>query len=326
MGEPPVTIAIPVFATPPELLSACLYSIAASRSDSDEVLMVIDGPQEPELERVIARATALDVRVVRQPRRLGLVANWNACLQLASRDLVHVMHADDAVAPEFHMVSRRVMKDCGVAVVAAGRVPAQDPRLSTAKESGSGLRVSVLRGAKAVRYLLSSDKPATGSFVLRRSALGVPMVGFDSRFPYCPDEELFLRVAAAGGIGIVEADLYFESRHDGQARFGTWRQPDFADIYYEARTEGTGAFDRRLAPLARRETSRRLLSVGRQLCTTGDTRSARTTARSIADHDRASLLEWRYWALLILSAIPHNLSQRSAQPAASHATDPERDT
>ncbi|MGA3065376.1 MAG: glycosyltransferase family A protein [Tepidisphaeraceae bacterium] len=46
---------------------------------------------------------------IRQPRNVGLVANFNDCLQLAERPWVHILHGDDVVLPgayaEFHRVA-----------------------------------------------------------------------------------------------------------------------------------------------------------------------------------------------------------------------------
>lgn len=310
----PVTIAIPVFATPPALLHACLRSIAEARGHTDQVFVVVDGPQPLDLENVVCHAPRFGFQVVRQTTRLGLVANWNACLQLGSHELVHVMHADDAVAPEFYIAARRAMELGHVAAVAAGRFPPA--------RSGP---VAVLRGEEAARYLLSHQKPAAGSFVLRRSALGTPLRGFDPRFSYCPDEELFLRTVASGDLALVDQRLYLESQHDHQARYSTWHRPDFADVYYAARAEGARAVDVDLAPAARRQSSRRLLSVGRFLCRAGDRRAARAIARSIAAHDKGSLVTWRYWALVLLATALRERGSSMVSPVTGLITGPRSD-
>lgn len=310
----PVTIAIPVFATPVALLDACLRSIADAKGPDDQVFVVVDGPQPPDLEAVVSSAGAFGFQVVRQRTRLGLVANWNACLRLGSCELVHVMHADDAVGPEFYVAVGTAMQRANVAAVAAGRF----------RSAGSG-PFTVLGGREAARYLLSGEKPPTGSFVLRRSALGTPALGFDTRLPYCPDEELFLRILTSGDLALVDQRLYIESRHDRQARFSTWHRADFADVYYAARTEGARAVDVDIVPLARRQTSRRLLSVGRYLCRSGDGRAARAIVRSITAHDKRSMVNWKYWALLLLATATRNsgplLATHPATPVSGSRSD-----
>lgn len=296
-----MTIAIPVFATPAALMKACFISIADAMDPADQVFVVVDGPQSLELEDAICRASAFGFHVVRQPERLGMVANWSACLQLGSHDLVHVMHADDAVAPGFYVAVRRAMASREVAVVAAGRLPVSIPTTwppSARARSGAPATIS---GQQAAAYLLSREKPAAGSFVVRRSALGTPPRGFDPRFPYCPDEELFIWLAANGGLALVDRRLYLESRHGGQARYSTWHQSDFADVYYAARSEGARAVGPDAEAVARQQTSRQLLSVGRFLCRDGDRRAARAVVQSIAAHDRGAMLNWKFWALVAMS-------------------------
>jgi glycosyltransferase involved in cell wall biosynthesis len=299
---PPVTIAIPVFATPPALLEACLRSIADATGPADEVFVVVDGPQSPDIEDVVRRCRAFGFQVVRQPSRVGLVANWNACLGLGHHEIVHVMHADDAVSPEFYARVRRGMTLDNIAVVAAGRPPVTARTVGRPSTGDAAAAIVILRGQEAATYLLSRDKPATGSFVIRRSLLGVPVRGFDQRFSYCPDEELFLRVLAFGSLALVSDRLYVESRHDLQARYGTWRRADFADIYYAARATGASQFGEAVIRSARRQTSRRLLGVGRNLYKTGDRRAVRAILRSIAAHDKISMLTWRYWALFLMAS------------------------
>jgi hypothetical protein len=297
----PVTIAIPVFATPAGLMQACFSSIAEAMNPADQVFVVVDGPQPHPLEDVISHASTFGFHVVRQPERLGMVANWNACLHLGSHDLVHLMHADDAVAREFYMAVREAMSSNEVVAVAAGRMP---EFLRTTGQRSPLVRSAPsapMSGQQAAAYLLSHDKPATGSFVMRRSALGTPARGFDARFPYCPDEELFIWLAANGGLALVDRRLYLESRHGGQARYSTWHQSDFADVYYAARLEGARAVGPDAGAVARQQTSRQLLSVGRFLCNDGDRRAARAVARSIAGHDRGAMLDWKFWALIAMS-------------------------
>lgn len=290
-----MTIAIPVYATPAALLDACLRSIAAAKRPGDEVFVVADGPQSPDFEGVISSVRTFGFEVVRQTTRLGLVANWNACLRSGSRELVHVMHADDAVDPEFYVAVGKAMQLGNVAAVAAGRFPS----------AGSGA-LPVLHGRAAASYLLSHEKPPTGSFVLRRSALGTPARGFDARFPYCPDEELFLRALASGDLALIDHRLYLEAHHLDQARYSTWHRADFADVYYAARAAGARTVDIDLVREAREQTSRRLLSVGRFLCGTRDGRAARAVVRSIAAHDKRTMANWKYWALLLLATVTQN--------------------
>lgn len=311
-----VTITIPVFATPPALLVKCLRSVADARSRGDEVFVVVDGPQSRDLDDVISHAETFGFEVVRQRTRIGLVANWNACLRLGSCEFAHVMHADDAIAPEFYAAVREAFEGEHVSVVAAGHPRAADPTRRPLSRQARARPVVITRGNDAVTYLLSSEKPATGSFVLRRSALGSPARGFDARFPYCPDEELFLSVVGSGDLALVDPILYFESRHEDQARFSTWRRSDFGDVYYAARTQGARAGSPGAERIAVRQSSRRLLSVGRSLCRAGDRHAGFAILRSIASHDRHCMLNWRYWALLILAIVARTRDRHLPSPIA----------
>jgi hypothetical protein len=182
-----------------------------------------------------------------------MVASWNACLDLASGELVHIMHADDRVARGFYASARAALSaNPQVGVVATGSGGGEvGPRLHK--------RAQVLTRSETLRLLMGAKKPDAGAFVLRRSV--VADARFSPRFPYCPDEEYFARLAGASGLAYIPADLYMAGSHAGQARFATWARPDFVDVYIDARMAAAYALGDRHSNYAQQETALRIVSV-----------------------------------------------------------------
>jgi hypothetical protein len=182
-----------------------------------------------------------------------MVASWNACLDHATGDLVHIMHADDRVAKDFYASTRAVLgANPNVGVVATG---------SASGVSGRSMHAPAhtLTASGTLRLLMSAQKPEAGAFVLRREAVGGAR--FSPKFPYCPDEEYFARLAAGSALAYLTAGLYVPRAHDGHARFATWMQPDFVDIYIDARLAAASLLGDPDSGYARKQSALRIVSV-----------------------------------------------------------------
>ncbi len=238
---------IPVFGVSQRQLLDCVESVDSALGAADELIVVFDGPPAYDAERLQFPAKT---QVVINARRLGLVANWNHCLRLASNRAVHLMHADDRVDTRFYTAVRE-------AFTAA-------PTCAFAVAAGSPGRVAYLPPEPAVRVLLSRMRPAVGSVVYFRSS-SAEGTCFSPEYPYCPDEEMLPRLAMKGGIAMVGTDLYRESAWPGQTRHSTWREPDFVDIYWKARMHGVEACSTSVRAFARRETRWAIVSVCAEL-------------------------------------------------------------
>src|SRR5215217_3348041 len=94
-----VSLCVPTWEPGAAHLGALLASIRAQALDDLEVVVSDDASSTDVAGLVEEAAGGLDVRVVRQPRRLGMVANWNAAAALAGGDLMMVLGQDDELGP-----------------------------------------------------------------------------------------------------------------------------------------------------------------------------------------------------------------------------------
>jgi glycosyltransferase involved in cell wall biosynthesis len=99
MNAPKVSVCVPTY-NGREHLEACVRSIRAQTFADFEVLLCDDQSGDGTLE--LARALAQGdprFRFVANPRRFGLVGNWNNCVRLARGEWVKFVFQDDLVAP-----------------------------------------------------------------------------------------------------------------------------------------------------------------------------------------------------------------------------------
>jgi glycosyltransferase involved in cell wall biosynthesis len=130
----------------------------------------------------------------RQPRNLGVAGNLTDCIRRARGQLVHLLHADDLVAPGFYarMQSAFAAEPFIGAAFCRHRFIDADGRvlsISPLERPSSGLLEN------AAERLATEQRIMTPSMVVRRSvyeALG----GFDQRLVCAEDWEMWVRIAA----------------------------------------------------------------------------------------------------------------------------------
>lgn len=99
-ASPEISICIPVY-NGERYLGDCLRSVQRQTVANVEILIVDDGSRDGSNAIALSHA-AHDprVRVVTNPHNLGLVGNWNRCLELAVGTWIKFVFQDDEIAPD----------------------------------------------------------------------------------------------------------------------------------------------------------------------------------------------------------------------------------
>jgi glycosyltransferase involved in cell wall biosynthesis len=110
MNRLPVSICIPTY-NGARFLDDCLES-ARGQSFSDLEILVVDDQSSDETISIVSKHADRDsrIRIEQNPRRLGLVGNWNRCVELAQGEWIKFVFQDDHIDPH-----------CVEGLVAAGR-------------------------------------------------------------------------------------------------------------------------------------------------------------------------------------------------------------
>ncbi len=211
---------MPTYPAPPEIASR--HSVASKpfwsviiptynrttylESTLAGVLAQDPGPQEMQIEVLDDASTMNDpealvqrvgggrVSLFRQSRNLGLVGSWNACIERAAGDWVHILHSDDLVYPGFYSTLKSALGgdgDVGAAFCRWTIVDEKGERVWTSdlERSAPGILPDFLNAIGV------SQRITTPSIVVRRSVYE-KLGGFRSELSSTADWEMWARIAA----------------------------------------------------------------------------------------------------------------------------------
>jgi hypothetical protein len=77
-------------------------------------VVVLDNCSTDCTEELVRNFKGITCEFIRNPTNLGLFQNFNRCLEFADQtEYLQILHADDALAPEFYEVMTGLLSDCG---------------------------------------------------------------------------------------------------------------------------------------------------------------------------------------------------------------------
>lgn len=206
------SVVIPVHSCA-DYLAQALPEVVAQLADRDDAeILVVDDASQDDPAGVVERLGRGRVHYRPNPGHLGAVATFNRCLDLATGELVHLLHGDDMVRPGFYAAMERALADptavaavCRVQDVDADNAPTYVTR---SYRSGTGVWTNALDA-----FAVSNRVRAPG-IVVRRAAYE-RVGGYRSDLPHAADWEMWTRIAAHGPIVFVDRVLACYRRHAG---------------------------------------------------------------------------------------------------------------
>jgi len=223
--RPRWSIMIPTYNSAP-LLAATLESVLAQDAGpADMQIEVVDDASTDDVASVVRDVGRGRVAVYRQPRNVGHAANFDMCIQRARGHLVHLLHGDDAVLPDFY-------DTMGAPFAAHSEVGAAFCRTIYADGDGHWTSFSPLlpleRGVVPDPLaLMAARQPAQPPSIVVRRAVYEHLGGFDRRFQTCAEDwEMYARVASRYAVWYEPTPLAVYRRHAHSLAVSTYRRHD----------------------------------------------------------------------------------------------------
>ncbi len=230
-AQPKVSVCIPVYNPGPFLVDA-IGSVLAQSFEEFELWVVDDGSTQP-VEPLIAGFTDSRLRFKKNRRNLGLVGNWNCCVQLAQGRYIAIFHQDDIMHPD----NLRTKVEALDANPGAGFVYSDIWRIDDTGKIIGGHWItqpntdSVFSGKQMYGMIAASGNPISCPSVVVRQECYQHLGLFDARLPFTADLEMWMRIAAHYDVLYLAKPLIYQRVHSAQAtaRFqGTGR--DYSDV------------------------------------------------------------------------------------------------
>ncbi len=209
-GDLGISIVMPVYNTPADMLMEAIASVHAQWCDRWELICVNDCSTEPHVARTLQYAAARDarIRVLHAPVNGGIAAATNFGLRAARYSYVAFMDHDDVIEP-----------DAVWQLVRAARLTGADLLYSdeaTTDETTTGVADVKCRPAFSWDYYLSH--PYFVHMVCVRTAVAQAAGGWDVSMPISADVDFVLRVLERSRtVAHVPAVLYRWRTHAGSA-------------------------------------------------------------------------------------------------------------
>jgi glycosyltransferase involved in cell wall biosynthesis len=202
-----VSICIPVY-NAERFIGQSIASALGQRHPDFEVV-VVDNASTDSTPRVIAQFTDARIRAYRNPRNVGAAGNFNKCVELARGRYLKILCADDVLYPDCVERQAAALDDDRVALVGASRDIIDEqgrPRLRRRFPGGRSGRVP---GDAAIRATVRAGTNVFGepAAVLVRTESVRQAGGFNPRYQFCLDLDLWCRLLQTGDLFVIDDAL-----------------------------------------------------------------------------------------------------------------------
>lgn len=219
MSEPRIDVVLPFYGDL-ERLKIAVASVLSQDSRDFRLVCVDDRAPDPAAGEWVQALSDPRVTYVRNPRNLGLAANFDRCVDLVAAPWFVMMGADDVMLPHYlstvlELVARApdvAMVQPGVTVideVGAPHKPLAD-RVKAALRPATHGRPRKLGGPALARSLTRADWAYFPSITWRADV--VKKHRFDQRYPIALDLALMLNIILDGGTMLLDDRVVFHYR------------------------------------------------------------------------------------------------------------------
>ena len=201
--DPHFTIAIPTF-NRAHWLRSCVASALSQTVESFEVIVSDNASDDATLE-VLGEFDDERLSVVRQPRNIGPIGNWNACLSAANGTYVTMLSDDDSVAPFFlARCNSLITDDCDLSlVVTLGDVFDGPTGLTRPATRSRVLRSGIYQGTEILKeFLRGNISPQMCTLAIKTEALRA-RGGFPAGWPHTGDLASWVPLLLQGKAGFI---------------------------------------------------------------------------------------------------------------------------
>ena len=189
---PQFSICIPTYNRGKELK----YTILSVLNQTFEnwVLFIMDDSTNNDTELLIKELNNKKITYVKNDSRLGLVKNWNKCLEVANNEYIQILHHDDLLMPNaIELYTKFILKHKNIMFLHGNSFATNAPYFKKLNSCITQEKEILLNGDEAVSKVLLNHNFTCSTVVINRKV--IEKLGyFDINAWVSPDFEYFARI------------------------------------------------------------------------------------------------------------------------------------
>jgi len=215
MQSPKVTVCLPTF-NKARYLGAAIESVL-SQEFCDYELLILDDASTDNTRKVVRGFCDERIRYVVNPQNLGLVQNWNRCLQMASADYTLVFHDDDVMLPRLLLREVEVFERHPEVVLVHTAAQVIDGHGNLVNVGPPHTWPEITSGLEFVAgYWSWNNSHVVMPSAMFKKSLALKLGAFNPDLKYSADADLWQRLAFEGQVAFLDELLISNRVHSYQ--------------------------------------------------------------------------------------------------------------
>jgi len=215
-GNPKVSVCIPNYNNE-KYIGDAIKSVL-NQTFSDLELIIIDNDSTDNSLEVANEFKDSRIKIIRNSTNIGMTKNWNKCVSKSSGEYIIILHSDDFFAPDIVEKEVKILEEnSNVGMVHTGAVILNE--LSKTHQNCLNYEESYIKnGIEQFKMNIQGNRIYCPTVMVRRECydtLGV----FDDNFQYCPDWEMWLRIALKFDVAYISQPLLHYRVHGDNTTF-----------------------------------------------------------------------------------------------------------
>jgi glycosyltransferase involved in cell wall biosynthesis len=212
-----LTIAIPTLNRAD--MVAALVRVCLSQTVLPCTIIVSDDASDDDTLMKLAKLQHPNLKVIRQRPRIGMIANWNACLEACESDWFVLVSDDDMVAPDFvEQVENQLAATPEIdLLIVRGRIVDRLTREINDNQPPPGISGEIDFARDLLPHWLDYSFVLPFASVIFRTAALRAGGGFVTSFPYASDAATWLPIAVRGRCAFYPVAKVDCIVHEGMA-------------------------------------------------------------------------------------------------------------
>ncbi|RME74735.1 MAG: glycosyltransferase [Chloroflexi bacterium] len=206
---PLLTVCLPTYNGAPFLAEAIQSILAQTWTDFD--LLIVDDHSTDDTPAVIRSFHDRRITFHQNPTRLGLVGNWNRCLELAQGEYICLFHQDDVMLPDNLRQKITILQNySNVGMVFSDAVLIDSQSQPIAEHwfySPPFTGTTTIEGQQLLQELITGNNFIPCSSVVAWRECFFRSGRFDARFPFTADLAMWLHIALFYDVAYVDKPL-----------------------------------------------------------------------------------------------------------------------